>query len=220
MCIRDRACRAGDGARTGGRSAAGAGRRGRGTRSGGPRLPRFGRRFVLRPLRGSRLGFGIPGMRRSVPLQDSLLLPFLSKVNPRGGTVRLLSARRRGSRRPQTGTFQGSSFLVKQARRSNGLTVLTLRGGDFGVCAGVARNGEASAAGSRRVRRLFGRGRGRFRTRGRNSAATVRGTVWTMEDRCDGTLTRVRSGTVRVRDFGLRRTVIVRAGESYLAKAR
>jgi len=32
-------------------------------------------------------------------------------------------------------------------------------------------------------------GGGRFRTRGRYSSATVRGTDWTVTDRCDGTLT-------------------------------
>jgi hypothetical protein len=40
-----------------------------------------------------------------------------------------------------------------------------------------------------------------------------------MEDRCDGTLTVVRDGSVRVRDFGKRRTVVVRAGNRYLARA-
>jgi hypothetical protein len=69
------------------------------------------------------------------------------------------------------------------------------------------------------IRRLRGRGRGRYRTRGRYSAATVRGTDYTVEDRCDGTLTKVRRGVVSVRDFRRRRTVIVRAGRSYLARA-
>jgi ferric-dicitrate binding protein FerR (iron transport regulator) len=68
------------------------------------------------------------------------------------------------------------------------------------------------------IRKLRGNGRGRFRTRGRYSAATVRGTDWTVEDRCDGTLTRVKRGRVSVRDFRRRKTVTVRAGKSYLAK--
>ena len=60
---------------------------------------------------------------------------------------------------------------------------------------------------------------GRFRTRGRYSAGTVRGTVWDTSDRCDGTLTVVRRGSVRVQDFSKRRTITVRAGQSYLARA-
>ena len=56
-----------------------------------------------------------------------------------------------------------------------------------------------------------------FRTRGGNSVATVRGTAWYVEDRCDGTLTRVSKGSVSVYDRGRHRTVVVRAGHSYLA---
>ena len=56
---------------------------------------------------------------------------------------------------------------------------------------------------SRSVRKLWGKGKGSFRTEGRRSSATVRGTWWLVEDRCDGTFTRVRQGTVDVRDFAL-----------------
>ena len=69
------------------------------------------------------------------------------------------------------------------------------------------------------MRRLRGNARGRFRTRGRYSAATVRGTKWTVTDRCDNTLTKVTRGRVAVRDFRRKKTVIVRAGKSYLARA-
>jgi hypothetical protein len=68
-------------------------------------------------------------------------------------------------------------------------------------------------------RRLRANARGRFRSRGRYSAATVRGTIWLTEDRCDGTLTKVTRGRVAVRDFRRKRTVIVRAGKRYLARA-
>ena len=60
----------------------------------------------------------------------------------------------------------------------------------------------ASAKRRKRVRRLWGDGKGSFRTSGRYSAATVRGTRWLTEDRCDGTITRVVRGEVRVDDFG------------------
>ena len=60
---------------------------------------------------------------------------------------------------------------------------------------------------------------GKFRTKGRYSAATVRGTFWETEDRCDGTLTIVKRGSVNVQDFRTRKTIIVRAGHSFLASA-
>ena len=73
----------------------------------------------------------------------------------------------------------------------------------------------------RSVRRLWGHGKGDFKTVGRRSSATVRGTWWLVEDRCDGTLTRVKEGRVDVRDVRLKKTIKLRAGKRslYLAKA-
>jgi ferric-dicitrate binding protein FerR (iron transport regulator) len=50
-------------------------------------------------------------------------------------------------------------------------------------------------------------------------AATVVGTKGLVEDRCTSTLTRVVRGRVSVRDFG-KKTVIVRAGKKYVARAK
>ena len=47
----------------------------------------------------------------------------------------------------------------------------------------------------------------------------MRGTVWITADRCDGTLTQVKRGKVAVRDLRRKRTVVVKAGKSYLARA-
>jgi hypothetical protein len=60
--------------------------------------------------------------------------------------------------------------------------------------------------------------KGRFRSHGKNSVATVRGTLWMTQETCAGTLTWVKEGAVAVRDLRLRRTVLVRAGHSYLAR--
>ncbi|MGH2951688.1 MAG: hypothetical protein ACRDKX_06560, partial [Solirubrobacterales bacterium] len=67
---------------------------------------------------------------------------------------------------------------------------------------------------------LWGRGRCRCRTGGRHSSGTVRGTWWLTVERRNGTLTKVKKGKVRVRDFGLGKTFVVRGGERYLARAR
>ena len=69
-----------------------------------------------------------------------------------------------------------------------------------------------------KTRKLWGEGKGSFRTSGRHSSATVRGTKWVVTDRCDGTLTRVKQGSVLVRDFKRKRNVVVRAGKQYLAR--
>ena len=68
--------------------------------------------------------------------------------------------------------------------------------------------------------KLWGSGKGKFRTNGKYSSATVRGTIWLVEDRCEGTLTKVRRGTVQVRDLKRKKTVTVKAGHSYLARAQ
>jgi ferric-dicitrate binding protein FerR (iron transport regulator) len=70
------------------------------------------------------------------------------------------------------------------------------------------------------VRRLWGDGKGRFRTRGRHGAATVKGTKWLTQDSCDSTLVRVKRGTVVVRDFAKKKTVTVKQGRSYVARAK
>ena len=113
-------------------------------------------------------------------------------------------------------------MLQSRARRQKGLTELRLKGSSFRRCRtrGSAARAGAAQLSRRTVRRLRANARGRFRTRGRNSSATVRGTVWTTTDRCDGTLTKVTRGRVAVRDFRRKKTVLVRAGKSYLARAR
>ena len=85
------------------------------------------------------------------------------------------------------------------------------------MAAAAAR--QAAQLSRRTIRRLRANAKGRFRTRGRHSAATVRGTVWITADRCDGTLTQVKRGKVAVRDLRRKRTITLTAGKSYLAKA-
>jgi hypothetical protein len=152
---------------------------------------------------------------RFVRLRGSRQIPVGSFLNTSRGTVRLSSATSTGAL--QSGDFSGGIFQVRQARSNRGLTDLNLSGSSFRGCS--ARGSRAVASSSRVVRRVRGRARGRFRTRGRYSAATVRGTTWTVADRCDGTLTSVTSGVVVVRDLRKRRNVIVRAHRSYLARA-
>jgi hypothetical protein len=61
---------------------------------------------------------------------------------------------------------------------------------------------------------------GQFRTKGKYAAGTVRGTVWSMSDLCNGTLTVVHRGTVAVFDEVRRKTILVHAGQRYLALAK
>jgi hypothetical protein len=146
-------------------------------------------------------------------------LPVGSFIDTRRGTARLTTARTRREDQIQAGRFSAGVFQVLQSRRrrTRGLTELRLKGGSFSRCPRIGKGSARKAASI--IRRLRGSARGRFRTRGRHSAATVRGTVWEVVDRCDGTLTRVIRGRVAVRDFRRKKTILVRAGKSYLARA-
>ena len=149
-------------------------------------------------------------------------IPYNSTIDVTRGTLQLTAT--------GVGTLtvtgdQGllARFVLKKAsvrvnRRKRTLAELALTGGSFTDCpaAGSARGSQANKP----VRSLWAKGKGRFRTKGRFSTATVRGTRWQTTDRCDGTLTTVTEGSVSVKDVSRRRPVVVRAGRSYLAKRR
>jgi hypothetical protein len=137
------------------------------------------------------------------------------------GAVSLTTARdlRGGT---QSGTFSAGAFTVAQKRVRRPVTDILLRGGDLAKCPARRTRRAAVTAAARRGhgRRVWGHVKGHFRTRGRHGAATVRGTMWLTEDRCDGTLVFVRRGLVAVRDFTRKRTFMVRAGKRHLSLAR
>jgi hypothetical protein len=143
-------------------------------------------------------------------------LPLESVIDTRKGKVKLESSRGRG-KKVQRGIFRNGIFKVKQKKKKGGLTDIILRGDLFGCSTAAAGHAEASALPRRR--RLWGRGSGRFRTRGLYSSGSVRGTKWLTEDSCDGTLTVVVEGVVVVKDFTTGKFVEVPAGHSYFASA-
>lgn len=125
------------------------------------------------------------------------------------------------------GDFYGGRFDLTEldaaaAKTKNPVLLVGLVGGSFKNCPkgqrAIASSGAAQAA-KKPVRRLWGKGKGRFRTKGRYSSGTVRGTNWLTTDYCSGTETRVVTGVVQVRDFVKKKTVFVKAGKSYFAKA-
>jgi streptogramin lyase len=186
------------------------------TASSAPR-PALAKRVVVRPLSGT-IRIRVPGSTRYQTLRDARAIPVGALVDAAAGRLTLTSALdARG--RTQTGTFWGGTFRVRQSRGARGMTEIVLAGRRPASC-GNARVAAVSAK-RKRPRGVWGSDRhGRFRTRGSNSVATVRGTRWYVEERCDGTFTKVTSGSVVVRDLAKRRDVVVRAGRSYLARPR
>lgn len=155
-----------------------------------------------------RVRVRLPGSDEFFELEDAQQVPIGSTFDTAKGRVNLVAAGQ------QRSWFYQGVFRLGQTRGRKPLSTLTLTG------ALRCGSGASAAQRGKRKRRLWGDGKGKFRTKGKHSAATVVGTRWMVEDRCNGTLTRVVKGRVRVRDFRARRTVVVKAGKRYFARAR
>lgn len=175
------------------------------------------------PVAGVRVNVGrvagvvrvrVRGTNRFVNLAAVRSLPVGSEVDVTRGRMRLTSAA--GARRTQTAQFFEGRAVVMQPRGRSPVTTLRLSG----PLACPQRGASSTDARPPRRRRLWGDGRGRFRTSGRFASAAIRGTRWLTEDRCDATFIRVLQGRVEVLDRVRNRRVVIRAGQSYLARAR
>ena len=151
-----------------------------------------------------------PGSDRFVELTATDQLPVGTQVDTTNGRIQLTAARVGGVL--ETSQFYEGLFTYTQEGVA-ALPELRLDGGDFSCLEGSL----SWQVVKKPVRRVWGSGKGKYRTRGRYSSATVRGTRWKTEDRCDGTLTTVEEGVVAVRDFARQADVVLRPGQSYLA---
>jgi len=161
-----------------------------------------------------------PGRSHDELLREGETLPVGTIVDTTRGIVRITSAAdARGA--TQAADFSMGRFVIRQAKGSP-VTELVLQGGQPGCRRPRASRSVAVAAAARggKTRKLWGSGKGKFRTRGKYTAATVRGTKWLTEDHCDSTRVSVSEGLVAVRDLVRRKTVMVAAGESYTARKR
>jgi hypothetical protein len=176
-----------------------------------PQTPILGERVNLAP--SGTVHVRLPGAASAVALASAGSLPVGTLVDTRKGAVALTTALPGGA--TQDASVHGGLFQVRQPVSGKGMTELVLRG-PKPTCGARA----AAASGRRPPRKLWSSDHGgRFRTRGSNAVATVRGTSWYMADRCDGTYTRVKHGKVSVRELRSGRTVLLRAGQSHLAPA-
>jgi sugar lactone lactonase YvrE len=159
----------------------------------------------------------VPGSNEFITLTDGQQIPIGSIIDVTKGRIDLTTTADATS--TQTATFYAGVFKLAQTRTARPVTELQLFGGNFRrSCPRVGRRATSSARRKKKVvRQLWGVGSGRFRTKGRYSAAAIRGTQWLTQDRCDATVTRVVEGSVTVRDFAKRRNVVVRAGKTYVA---
>ncbi len=153
----------------------------------------------------------LPGSDEFFELRDGQQVPVGSTFDTIKGQVRLEAAANNTGKTAKAWFYEGI-FKITQTKGSKPRTTLAMTGK---LSCG---SGNARAAAKKKKRRLWGNGKGRFRTKGKHSAATVLGTKWLVEDRCNGTLTKVVRGKVSVQQFKPRRTIRLRAGQQYFAK--
>jgi hypothetical protein len=190
-----------------------------------PPAPVLGQTVNVKPISGQV--FVLIGTQL-VPLTEAKQLPSGAILDTRKGTLQLTTAATGRGHKRQTGDFAGAIFKLKQARASatRGLTTLSLLESAFAGAPSYATchahhsaDGHATALSSQTLQLLHASAHGRFRTSGRYSAATVRGTKWTIADRCDGTLVHDITDSVAVTDFVRHKTIILHGGQTYLARA-
>jgi parallel beta-helix repeat protein len=177
-------------------------------------VPVNGRTITIEP-KGGKVLVKAPGELRFRPVSELEAIAIGSAVDTTEGKARIASAN--VEEVPQSAAFLGGVFRVLQPRGKT-LTTMRLLDGEFEPCAAAgAERATASAAGRGGNNHLWGSGKGNFRTEGNNGSATVRGTIWYVADRCEGTFFKVNRGVVAVRDFTLGRTITLRAGGTYTA---
>jgi Divergent InlB B-repeat domain len=195
-----------------------------------PGPPVLGKTFDIAPVSGLVFVL-IHG--QLVPVTELEQIPAGAIIDARHGTFELVINAGGGpahdaaaKRRTQRGDFGGAVVRLNQATRGagRGLTTVMMTESAFAgapsqaICKAPA--GDAHAASSKTIQLLHASAHGKFATSGRYSAATVRGTVWTIIARCDGTLVRDIKDEVVVTDFVRHKTIVLHAGQSYLAPGR
>jgi hypothetical protein len=89
------------------------------------------------------------------------------------------------------------------------------------ACARTPRSGPIKGRSRNTIRSLTATtAKGLYRVVGGAAITTAPDATWVTRDRCDGTRTEVGRGRVSVQDRETKKTVRVRAGRSYLVKAK
>jgi hypothetical protein len=180
---------------------------------GGIPPPRYGETVNLHLVAGFVL-VRLPGAKKFFLLGPDTQIPVGSTVDTKAGRVGLTSASSEGGP-SQSADFYSGRFRVLQPPKGAPITVVKLVSQPS--CA-KGKKGDRPASTSRsKGNGLWGSGHGNYRSVGKHGAATVRGTIWFTQNRCDGTFFRVSRGVVSIRDFTLHKTVTIDAGATYLA---
>jgi hypothetical protein len=176
--------------------------------------PVIGKLINARP-EGGTVRVKLRGKGKFRRLTEGMQLPNRTIVDTRKGRIGLIAAANKKGGLADADFYDGL-FRLTLGKGKRPIVTLTLL--EKLSCKGASK-AATTAAKKKKKRRLWGDGKGRFRTKGSFSSATVRGTKWLVQDTCTTTLTRVKRGKVAVRDFVKRKTVLVRKNHRYIARA-
>ena len=208
---------------------------------GTPSSPTLGKTFNVSTVSGLVL-VKIHG--KFIPLTELTQIPKNTVINALHGTLSLTSAvpgghpasdasakSKKGKGKAKTstqkGNFGGAIFKISQSTggASKGQVTITIVENAFkgaptyATCKkkGKATDASVAKSSSKTLQLLHASAKGKFTTKGRYGAATVLGTKWTIADQCGGTLIHDVTDSVKVTDFVHHKTIILHAGQSYLA---
>ena len=162
-----------------------------------------------------------------VPLTEARQIPTGSQIDALHGSLRIVSTTGKVGK-TQTATLSGGIFKFSQARSgiSKGLTSLNLVESAFqgapsySIC--KAKNGATDATvaalSTKTLQLLKVSGQGQVQDDRPLQLSHRPRHAWTIADKCNGTLTHVTRDTVLVDDFVRHTTILLHAGQSYLAK--
>ncbi len=191
-------------------------------------LPRHGIRLAATAVSGT-VKFKPPGQAGFSVLTGTAVIPVGSVIDTRGSKVRLTAASGLfGSETSDDSVvFWRGLFRITQPAAVDAAAVAKLvqkldcRGRRGAGAKSSAAGPQAQAAGKRRTRKLWGRGSGRYRTRGRGGTGSVRGTTWLTKDTCKGTRFYVKEGIgITVFDFGRKKKIKLGPRKTYFASRR
>ena len=172
----------------------------------------------------------LPGSDTFVPLEQDAVVPLGTIVDARNGVATVTWARPDGS--TYGAKFWAGVFEIKQTTGKDPIGEVKLRDDlvDDATKAKIKTTQAISSAAvqfeiwiakkkkkGKRKNKVWGDGKGKFRSTGSNSSASVRGTVWLVENYARATRTYVKKGIVDVRDKRKKKTIRLRRGKSYVA---
>ena len=159
---------------------------------------------------GGTVSVQLPGTTTFVPLRESASIPVGSVVDATAGSVSVSAA---SGGKIVDATVAAGIFRLVQAKNAIPTLALVTPAGKANACASrtTPRKGV--------IRSLSVVAKGVFRTVAAKGVAVIGARAsWTTSDRCDGTITKVKKGRVTL--TAGHTTKRLRAGQSYLAKAR